>query len=75
MALREALVVLYQAMRAKLQRRIRMVIKTVGEPSVFFSSSTREYISRITISKLIYYFKQNQATAPLRSPLGRLPTC
>ena len=37
---REALVVLYQAMRAKLQRRIRMIIEIAGEPSVFFSLST-----------------------------------
>ncbi len=36
MAPREALVVHYQAMRAKLQRRIRMVIKIAGKPSVFF---------------------------------------
>ena len=31
-----ALVVLYQAMRSELQRRIRMVIAIAGEPSVFF---------------------------------------
>ena len=42
---REALVVLYQAMRAELQQRIRMVIKIAVKPSVFFSSSTREYSS------------------------------
>jgi hypothetical protein len=35
-ALREALVVIYWAVRSKLQRRIRMVIKIAGEPSVFF---------------------------------------
>ncbi len=29
----------------------------------------------VTIVKLIYNFKQNQATAPLRSPLGGLPAC
>ena len=33
---REALVVLYQAMRSELQRRIRMVIEIAGKPSVFF---------------------------------------
>ena len=38
---REALAVLYRAMRAKSQRRIRMVIEIAGEPSVFFSSLTR----------------------------------
>ena len=38
---REALVVLYQEMRAELQQRIRMVIEIAGKPSVFFSSSTR----------------------------------
>ena len=32
----EALIVLYQAMHAKLQRRIRMVIEIAGEPSVLF---------------------------------------
>ena len=40
-ALHEALVVLYREMRAKLQRRIRMVIEMASEPIVFFSSSTR----------------------------------
>ena len=32
----EALVVLYRGMHAELQRRIRMVIKISGEPSVLF---------------------------------------
>ena len=32
----EALVVLYRAMRAKLQRRIRMVIEMASKPIVFF---------------------------------------
>ncbi len=32
----EALIVLYQAMRSKLQRRIRMVIKIAGKSIVFF---------------------------------------
>ena len=32
----EALVVLYQAICAELQQRIRMVIKIAGEPIVFF---------------------------------------
>ena len=32
----EALVVLYWAMRPKLQRRIRMVIEIASNPSVFF---------------------------------------
>ena len=36
MAPREALVVLYQAMRAELQRRIRMVIEIAGEHNVLF---------------------------------------
>ena len=36
MAPREALVVLYWVMRAELQKRIRMVIKIAGEPSVLF---------------------------------------
>ncbi len=75
MALPEALIVLYQAMRTELQRRICMVIEIAGEPSVFFSLSTREYSSRLTISKLDYCFEQNQATAPLRSPSGGLPGC
>jgi len=38
---REALVVLYLAMRSESQRRIRMIIEIAGKPSVFFSSSTR----------------------------------
>ena len=33
---REALAVLYRAMRAKLQRRIRMVFEIAGKPSVLF---------------------------------------
>jgi hypothetical protein len=33
---REALVVLYQAMGAKSQRRIRMVIELAGKPRVLF---------------------------------------
>ncbi len=36
MAPREALVVIYQEMRSKLQQRIRMVIKIAGKPIVFF---------------------------------------
>ena len=32
----EALVVLYQAMRAESHRRIRMVIEIAGKPSVLF---------------------------------------
>ncbi len=75
MAPPEALVVLYWAMCAELQQRIRMVIKIAGKPSVFCSLSTREYSSRVTITKLIYCFKQNQETAPLRSPLGGSPAC
>ena len=35
-ALREALVVLYQAMRATLHQLIRMIIKMASEPRVFF---------------------------------------
>ena len=31
---REALIVLYQAMRLKLQWRIRMVVEIAGEPSL-----------------------------------------
>jgi hypothetical protein len=38
---REALVVLYWEMGAKLHQLIRTVIKTASEPIVFFSSSTR----------------------------------
>ena len=71
----EALVVLYWAMRSESQRHIRMVIEIAGEPSVFFSSSTGEYSSRRTISRLIYCFKQNQATAPSRSPSCGSPAC
>jgi hypothetical protein len=71
----EALIVLYQEMCAKLQRRIRMVIAIAGELSVFFSLSTSEYSSRLTISKIISCFEQNQATAPSRSPSGGLPAC
>jgi hypothetical protein len=33
---KNALVVLYQEMRAKLHRRIRMVIEIAGKPSVLF---------------------------------------
>jgi len=33
---REALVVLYRAMRAELQRRIRLVVEISGKPSVFY---------------------------------------
>jgi hypothetical protein len=33
---REALIVLYWDMHAKLHRRIRMVLEIAGEPSVFF---------------------------------------
>ena len=36
MALREALVVLYRAMRAESHRRIRMVIEIAGKPRVLF---------------------------------------
>ena len=36
MALREALVVLYQAMRAESHQHIRMVFEISGEPSVLF---------------------------------------
>ena len=36
MAPREALVVLYRAMRAELHRLIRMVFEMASEPSVFF---------------------------------------
>ena len=75
MAPGEALVVLYQAMRSESQRRIRMVVEFAGEPSVFFSLSSRNKSNTVTISKLIYCFKQNQATAPLRSSLGGSPVC
>ena len=37
----EALVVIYQAMRTALHRRIFMVIEMASKPSVFFSLSTR----------------------------------
>ena len=53
MAQPEALVVLYQAMRSELQRRIRMVIEIASEPSVFFSLLTRDNSNKVTISKLI----------------------
>ena len=36
MAPREALVVLYQAMRAESLRRIRMLFEIAGKPSVLF---------------------------------------
>jgi len=39
----EALVVIYQAMRAASHRRIRMVIKMAREPGVFFSLSARNF--------------------------------
>ena len=42
---------------------------------VFFSLSTRDTSNKVTILKLIYYFKQNRATAPLATPLGRSPAC
>ena len=72
---REALVVFYRAMRTGLHRGICMVIKMASKPIVFFSSSTRNYSNIVTISKLIYCFKQNQATAPLRLPSGGSPMC
>ena len=53
MAPREALVVLYRVMRYELQRRIRMVIEIADEPSVFFSSSTRDKSNTATILKII----------------------
>ncbi len=42
---------------------------------IIFSSSTRDKSSMVTILKLVYCFKQNQATAPLHSPSGGLPAC
>ncbi len=75
MAPPEALVVLYPAMRSELQQRICMVFENAGEPSVIFSLLTRHISNIVTILKLIYCFKQNQATAPLRLPLGGSPTC
>ena len=72
---REALVVLYQAMRAASHQRIRMVIKMASKNHVFFSLLTRENSSTVTIIKLIYSFKQNQAAAPLATPLGGSPVC
>ena len=53
MSPREALVMLYRAMRAESQRRIRMVIEIAVEPSVFFSLLTRDNSNKVTISKLI----------------------
>ncbi len=41
----------------------------------FHRQLTKEYTSRRTISKLIYCFKQNQATASSRSPSGGYPAC
>ncbi len=67
--------VLYPEMRSESQRRICMVFKIAGKPSVFFSLLTRHISNIVTILKLIYCFKQNQATAPLRSPSDRSPTC
>ena len=72
---REALVMLYRAMCAALHQRIRMVIKMAREPRVFFSSLTRNKSSKVTILKLIYCFKQYQATAPLATPSGGSPVC
>ena len=74
MAQREALIVLYQAMRAKSHRRIRMVIKMASKPILFFHHQL-EIINIVTILKLIYCFKQNQATAPSRSPSDGSPAC
>jgi hypothetical protein len=74
-ASREALVVLYRAMRAESQRRIRMVIENAGEPSVFFFIVNYKLKQYVTISKLIYCFKQNQATAPSRSSSGGSSAC
>ena len=62
-------------LRAKLHQRIRMVIKMASEPCVFFSSSTRDKSSTITIIKLIYCFKQNQEKAPSATSSGGLPMC
>ena len=50
MAPPEALAVLYQAMRAELQRCIRMVIEIAGEPSVFF----------------VYFFQRQLETKAIR---------
>ena len=69
----EALVVLYQAISAKLQQRILMVIKISGEPSVFCSLSTREYSSRVTITKLIYCLKKNEQQRPCAHPWAGRP--
>ena len=75
MAPREALIVLYWAMRSESQRRIHMVIEMASKPIVFFSSSTRNYSNIVTILKLIYCFKQNQVTVPSHSPLGGFSAC
>ena len=69
----EALVVLYQAMHATLHQRIRMVIKVARENLVLFSLLTRDNNSTVTMRKLIYSFEQNQAVAPLATPLGGSP--
>ena len=62
-------------MRAALHQRICMVIEMARNPSVFFSSPTRNKSNKVTISKLIYCFKQNQATAPSATPSGGSPVC
>ena len=41
----------------------------------YFSLSTKNKSNTVTIFKLIYCFKQNPATALLRSPSGGLPVC
>ena len=53
MAPREALIVIYPAMRSKLQWRIRMVFKIAGKPSEFF------YIINLTHKQYSNHFKAN----------------
>ena len=64
----EALIMLYWEMHGTLHRRICVVIKMTSKPCLFFSLSTRNKSSTVTIVKLIYCFKQNQATSPSATP-------
>jgi len=72
-ALREALVVLYQAMCANLHSRIRMVIKITSKPCVlFFHCQLEKKSSMITISKLVSHFKQKTSNSALSHTLGQV---
>ena len=66
---------IHQEMCAASHQRIRMVIKMASKICVFFSLLTRDNNSTVTIIKLIYSFKQNQAAAPSATPSGGSPAC